>query len=194
MITPSHTYRHSKQCLWYLLQCCVFLRSLSFSKLCVFLALTTEAEKSLSGDNTAYEMARMMQPRFSGNRLEATAVNSCPADVAWLPACLPARRPTGLPAGLPACLRACLSVCLPVCLSVSLVCLSVCLSTCLSVYLLVYLSICLSIYLSIYLCMYNTRGLYCLRELYEADSHKPGIFGSGRVWTNACDVFRRTPS
>ena len=35
---------------------------------------------------------------------------------------------------------------------------------------------------------------YCLRELYEADFHKPGIYGTGRVWANAWDVFHRTPS
>ena len=33
-----------------------------------------------------------------------------------------------------------------------------------------------------------------LRELYEADLHKPGIYGSGRVWANAWDVSRRAPS
>ena len=27
-----------------------------------------------------------------------------------------------------------------------------------------------------------------MRELYEADFHKPGIYGSGRVWANAWDV------
>ena len=27
-----------------------------------------------------------------------------------------------------------------------------------------------------------------------ADFHKPGIYGTGRVWTNAWDVFRCTPS
>ena len=36
--------------------------------------------------------------------------------------------------------------------------------------------------------------LYWLRELYEADFHKPGIYGSGRVWANAWDVFSRVPS
>ena len=35
----------------------------------------------------------------------------------------------------------------------------------------------------------------CIRDrLYEADFHKPGIYGSGRVWANAWDVFRRAPS
>ena len=33
-----------------------------------------------------------------------------------------------------------------------------------------------------------------MRELHEADFHKPGIYGSGRVWANAWDVFRRSPS
>ena len=37
-------------------------------------------------------------------------------------------------------------------------------------------------------------SLYRLRELYEADFHKFGIYGSVRVWANAWDVFRRTPS
>ena len=43
-------------------------------------------------------------------------------------------------------------------------------------------------------CMCNIRRFYWLRELYEADFHKPGIYGSGRVWANACDVFPRMPS
>ena len=42
--------------------------------------------------------------------------------------------------------------------------------------------------------MCYSRGFYCLRELHEAHFHKPGIYGSGRVWANAWDVFRRTPS
>ena len=42
--------------------------------------------------------------------------------------------------------------------------------------------------------MCNIRRFYQLRELYEADFHKPGIYGSGRVWANAWDVFRRMPS
>ena len=33
-----------------------------------------------------------------------------------------------------------------------------------------------------------------MRELYEADFHEPGIYGSERVWANAWDVFRRAPS
>ena len=40
----------------------------------------------------------------------------------------------------------------------------------------------------------HIRRFYRLRELYEVDFHKPGIYGSGRVWANAWDVFRRTPS
>ena len=43
----------------------------------------------------------------------------------------------------------------------------------------------------------SDRGRFCrrqLRQLYEADFHKPGIYGSGRVWANAWDVFRRAPS
>ena len=39
----------------------------------------------------------------------------------------------------------------------------------------------------------NFRRFYSLQELYEADFHKPGIYGSGRVWSNAWDVFRRAP-
>ena len=31
-------------------------------------------------------------------------------------------------------------------------------------------------------------------ELYEADFHKPGIYGSGRVWASAWDMFPRMPS
>ena len=42
--------------------------------------------------------------------------------------------------------------------------------------------------------MCNIRRFYSLRELYEADFHKPGIYGSGRVWGNAWDVFPRMPS
>ena len=42
--------------------------------------------------------------------------------------------------------------------------------------------------------MCNIRRFYRLRELYEADFHKPGIYGSGRVWVHAWDVFHRTPS
>ena len=48
--------------------------------------------------------------------------------------------------------------------------------------------------LSVCLCMCNIRRFYWLRELYETDCHKLGIYGSGRVWANAWDVFRRTPS
>ena len=42
--------------------------------------------------------------------------------------------------------------------------------------------------------MRNIRRFYRLRELYEANYNKPGIYGRGRVWANAWDVFRRTPS
>ena len=41
--------------------------------------------------------------------------------------------------------------------------------------------------------MCNIRRFYWLRELDEADFHKSGIYGSGRVWANAWGVFRRTP-
>ena len=43
-------------------------------------------------------------------------------------------------------------------------------------------------------CITFIRHFYSLPELYEADIHKPGIYGSGRVWANAWDVFRRAPS
>ena len=33
-----------------------------------------------------------------------------------------------------------------------------------------------------------------MRELCEADFHKPGMYGSGRVWANARDVAFRAPS
>ena len=33
-----------------------------------------------------------------------------------------------------------------------------------------------------------------MRELYDTDFHKPGIYGNGRVWASALDVFRRPPS
>ena len=42
--------------------------------------------------------------------------------------------------------------------------------------------------------MCNIRRFYLLRELSEADFHKPGIYGSGRVGANAWNVFRRAPS
>ena len=42
--------------------------------------------------------------------------------------------------------------------------------------------------------MCNIRRFYWLRELYKPDFHKLVIYGSGRVWANACDVFRRAPS
>ena len=45
--------------------------------------------------------------------------------------------------------------------------------------------------LSVCRCVCNIRRFYCLRELYEADFHKPGMYGSGRVWANAWDVFHR---
>ena len=39
--------------------------------------------------------------------------------------------------------------------------------------------------------MCNIRRFYRLGELYEADFFKPGIYGNGRIWSNAWDVFRR---
>ena len=44
-------------------------------------------------------------------------------------------------------------------------------------------SICLSV------CVCNIRGFHRLRELYEAN-----FYGSGRVWANAWQAFRPTPS
>ena len=41
---------------------------------------------------------------------------------------------------------------------------------------------------------FEFRGFYWLREVYDADFHKPGIYRSGQVLVSACDVFRRTPS
>ena len=43
----------------------------------------------------------------------------------------------------------------------------------------------------------SDRGRFChrqLRELYEADFHKPGIYGSGRAWAKEWDMLRRAPS
>ena len=42
--------------------------------------------------------------------------------------------------------------------------------------------------------MSNIRCFYCLRELYEADFHTPGIYGRGRVWANVWDVVFRASS
>ena len=42
--------------------------------------------------------------------------------------------------------------------------------------------------------MCNIRPFYWLRQLYEADFHKPGIYGSGRVCANAWDVVFRALS
>ena len=44
------------------------------------------------------------------------------------------------------------------------------------------------------MCEINVRPFCWLRQLYDADFHKPGIYGSGRVWANAWDVFFRAPS
>ena len=38
------------------------------------------------------------------------------------------------------------------------------------------------------------RRFDCLREMHEADFHKTEIYGSGRVWADAWNVFRRAPS
>ena len=57
---------------------------------------------------------------------------------------------------------------------------------------LIFLSVCVRAFVSGRLC--NIRCFYGLRELYEADFHKLGIYGSGRVWANAWDVFRLAPS
>ena len=42
--------------------------------------------------------------------------------------------------------------------------------------------------------MCNLRRFYWLRELYEADFHKLGIYGSRQVSANAWDLFRLAPS
>ena len=51
----------------------------------------------------------------------------------------------------------------------------------------------LSVRLSVCVCQ-CVRGFYWLRELYEANFHKPGIYGSGRVWANPWDVVFRALS
>ena len=43
-------------------------------------------------------------------------------------------------------------------------------------------------------CVCNIGHFYLLRELFEADFHEPGIFGSGTAWANPCDVLPRIPS
>ena len=40
----------------------------------------------------------------------------------------------------------------------------------------------------------NIGRFYCLRELYKADFHKPGVYRIGRVWANGWDVFDRMPA
>ena len=42
-------------------------------------------------------------------------------------------------------------------------------------------------------CMCNVRRFYWLRELYEANFHKPEIYGIVKVLANAWDVFSSTP-
>ena len=51
----------------------------------------------------------------------------------------------------------------------------------------------LSVRLSVCQCM-CTFVVFTDCESYEADFHKPGIYGSGRVWANAWDVFRHPQS
>ena len=49
------------------------------------------------------------------------------------------------------------------------------------------------LYPSVYICatfVVFTDYESCTTPIF----HKPGIYGSGRVWVNAWDVFRRTPS
>ena len=41
--------------------------------------------------------------------------------------------------------------------------------------------------------MCNLRRFYRLRELHEADFHKPGNYGIEQVWATAWDVFYRIP-
>ena len=43
-------------------------------------------------------------------------------------------------------------------------------------------------------CTCNLGRFYLLRELNEAGFHKPETYGSGRVWSNAWNVLRRSPS
>ena len=50
------------------------------------------------------------------------------------------------------------------------------------------LSVCASV------CMCNIRRFYLLRKLYKANFHKPGIYGSGRVWANVGRVLSRAVS
>ena len=38
--------------------------------------------------------------------------------------------------------------------------------------------------------MCDIRRVFWLRQLYEADFHKPGIYGRGRAWANARGAFR----
>ena len=59
---------------------------------------------------------------------------------------------------------------------------------------LISLSVRLSVCLCICQCACNIRRFYRMRELYEPDFHKPGIYGSGRVRANAWDVGLRAPS
>ena len=92
---------------------CFFIISFISKHYVLYLSLTTKVEKSLSGDDTAYGMARTIQSWFTGALLDATAVNSCPPDVSGLPACLGAYLLPCPPAGLSACLHACVSAGLP---------------------------------------------------------------------------------
>ena len=59
-------------------------------------------------------------------------------------------------------------------------------------YYLISMSVCPSVLRLVSVC--NVRSFYWLRELYEADFHKPEIYGIGREWDNAWDVFPRMPS
>ena len=45
--------------------------------------------------------------------------------------------------------------------------------------------------ISLSVCMWDIRRFYWLRELYEANFRKPGIYASGRVWANVWGAFLR---
>ena len=51
-----------------------------------------------------------------------------------------------------------------------------------------------SVRLCICQCVCKIRRFYRLREPYNVDFHKLGIYANKRVWANAWDVFPRMPS
>ena len=48
-------------------------------------------------------------------------------------------------------------------------------------------------YLPVCLYVQHLWFLLIVRAVHGADFHKPGIYGSGRVWANTWDLVRRTP-